>query len=32
MYSYPDIVAAPVLDTAGKPVGDFVVVGPVVLR
>jgi hypothetical protein len=32
MYSYPDVVAAPVLDVAGNPAGDFTVVGPVVLR
>jgi hypothetical protein len=32
MYSYPDVVAVPVVDEAGAPVADWVVVGPVTLR
>jgi 4-amino-4-deoxy-L-arabinose transferase-like glycosyltransferase len=32
MYSYPDIVNAPVLDAAGNPVAESVTVGPISLR
>jgi hypothetical protein len=32
MYSYPDIVNVPLLDVAGNPVADAVVVGPIVVR
>ncbi|MGD9099690.1 MAG: glycosyltransferase family 39 protein, partial [Anaerolineae bacterium] len=32
MYSYPDLVAAPVLDVAGNPAADFTVVGPLELH
>jgi len=32
MYSYPDVIAAPVLDVAGNPASDFTVVGPIELR
>ncbi len=32
MYSYPDIVNAPVVDAAGNPTADAVMVGPISLR
>lgn len=32
MYSYPDIANAPVLDAAGNPIADFMVIGPIVSR
>jgi hypothetical protein len=32
MYSYPDIVNAPVVDAVGNPVSDAMIVGPITLR
>jgi len=32
MYSYPEIINVPLLDIAGNPVADSVVVGPIVVR
>jgi hypothetical protein len=32
MYSYPEVVNVPVLDAAGNPAADIVVVGPILLR
>jgi len=32
MYSYPDIVNAPVLDAASNPAADFLLIGPITLR
>jgi hypothetical protein len=31
MYTYPDVVNVPVLDTAGNPIADFMEVGPITL-